>query len=115
MPEAYDFHDALIQIEMLFQSHILSFGYKEYSLETFADRKYFAGWKGSYGYLVIISHGGLFETYYAHCSKILVSVGENVYQGQNIALVGSTGYSTGPHCHFEVRYNGTPNNPLNYL
>ncbi|MBR3394722.1 MAG: peptidoglycan DD-metalloendopeptidase family protein [Firmicutes bacterium] len=75
----------------------------------------FAGWKGSYGYLVIISHGGLFETYYAHCSKILVSVGENVYQGQNIALVGSTGYSTGPHCHFEVRYNGTPNNPLNYL
>ena len=75
----------------------------------------FAGWKGSYGYLVIISHGGLFETYYAHCSKILVSVGENVYQGQNIALVGSTGYSTGPHCHFEIRYNGTPNNPLNYL
>ena len=75
----------------------------------------FAGWKGSYGYLVIISHGGLYETYYAHCSKILVSVGENVYQGQNIALVGSTGYSTGPHCHFEVRYNGTPYNPLNYL
>ena len=75
----------------------------------------FAGWKGSYGYLVIISHGGLYETYYAHCSKILVSAGENVYQGQNIALVGSTGYSTGPHCHFEVRYNGTPYNPLNYL
>ena len=75
----------------------------------------FAGWKGSYGYLVIISHGGLLETYYAHCSKILVSVGDNVYQGQNIALVGSTGYSTGPHCHFEVRFNGTPNNPLNYL
>ncbi len=75
----------------------------------------FAGWKGSYGYLVIISHGGLYESYYAHCSKILVSVGENVYQGQNIALVGSTGYSTGPHCHFEVRYNGTPYNPLNYL
>ena len=75
----------------------------------------FAGWKGSYGYLVIISHGGLYETYYAHCSKILVSVGDNVYQGQNIALVGSTGYSTGPHCHFEIRYNGTPYNPLNYL
>lgn len=75
----------------------------------------FAGWKGSYGYLVIISHGGLYETYYAHCSKILVSVGENVYQGQNIALVGSTGYSTGPHCHFEVRYNGSPQNPLNFL
>jgi murein DD-endopeptidase MepM/ murein hydrolase activator NlpD len=75
----------------------------------------FAGWKGSYGYLIIISHGGLYETYYAHCSKILVSAGENVYQGQNIGLVGSTGWSTGPHCHFEVRYNGTPYNPLNYL
>ena len=75
----------------------------------------FAGWKGSYGYLVIINHGGLFETYYAHCSKILVSAGDNVYQGQHIGLVGSTGFSTGPHCHFEVRYNGQPVNPLSYL
>ena len=75
----------------------------------------FAGWKGSYGYLIIISHGGLYETYYAHCSKVLVSAGDTVYQGQNIGTVGSTGYSTGPHCHFEIRYNGTPYNPLNYL
>ena len=75
----------------------------------------FAGWKGSYGYLVIIDHGSLYETYYAHCSQLLVSVGDQVYQGQNIALVGSTGQSTGPHVHFEVRYKGEPFNPLNYL
>jgi len=75
----------------------------------------FAGWKGSYGYVVIINHGSLYETYYAHCSKILVSAGEKVYQGQNIALVGSTGNSTGPHLHFEIRYNDNPKNPLDYL
>lgn len=75
----------------------------------------FAGWKGSYGYVVIISHGSLYETYYAHCSKLLVSAGEKVYQGQNIALVGNTGNSTGPHLHFEIRYNDNPKNPLDYL
>lgn len=75
----------------------------------------FAGWKNSYGYIVIIDHGGLYTTYYAHCSQLLVSAGQNVVQGQNIALVGSTGYSTGPHCHFEIRYNDSPQNPLNYL
>jgi len=75
----------------------------------------YAGWKGTYGYMIIISHGGLYETYYAHCSKLLVEEGDKIYQGQNIALVGSTGRSTGPHLHFEVRYNGTPYNPLNYL
>lgn len=75
----------------------------------------FSGWKGTYGYLIIISHGSLYETYYAHCSKLLVSAGEKVYQGQNIALVGSTGRSTGPHLHFEIRYNDNPKNPLDYL
>ena len=75
----------------------------------------FAGWHGSYGYLIIIDHGGLYETYYAHCSQLLVSAGDEVTQGQNIGLVGSTGFSTGPHCHFEVRYNGTPTDPLGYL
>ena len=75
----------------------------------------FAGRKGSFGNLVIVNHGNGRETYYAHCSKILVSVGDCVVQGQRIANVGSTGNSTGPHCHFEIRVNGTPVNPLNYL
>ena len=74
-----------------------------------------ASWMGSYGNLVIISHGNGIETYYAHCSKILVSVGTQVNSGDTIALVGSTGNSTGPHLHFEVRTNGTPVNPQNYL
>ncbi len=75
----------------------------------------FAGYQSSYGYIVKIDHGGGYETYYAHCSKLHVSAGERVYQGQHIANVGSTGYSTGPHLHFEVRYLGTPKNPLNYI
>ena len=75
----------------------------------------FAGWKGGYGNLVIVDHGGFYQTYYAHCSEMLVSEGDQVYQGQNIALCGSTGNSTGPHLHFEVRYKGDPNNPLDYL
>lgn len=75
----------------------------------------FAGYSGSYGYVVKIDHGGGYVTVYAHCSKILVHVGEAVYQGQHIANVGSTGRSTGPHCHFEVQYLGVQKNPLNYL
>ena len=75
----------------------------------------FAGVKGTYGNLVILSHSNGFLTYYAHCSKLLVNVGENVTQGQPIAAVGSTGRSTGPHCHFEVRYENKPIDPLCYL
>ncbi len=75
----------------------------------------YAGWMGSYGYLVRIDHGNGYETYYAHNSSIVTSVGAHVYKGQQIARVGSTGNSTGPHCHFEVRYNGARRNPLNYL
>lgn len=75
----------------------------------------FAGWKSSFGYVVIIDHGGLYETLYAHCSKILVNAGDEVYQDKTIALVGSTGNSTGPHLHFEVHYKGVAYNPLNYL
>ena len=70
---------------------------------------------GGYGYLVIIDHENGYQTYYAHCSQLLVSVGDRVAQGDNIALVGSTGDSTGPHCHFEIRLNGVPQNPANYI
>ena len=70
---------------------------------------------GTYGNLVIISHGNGIETYYAHCSRILVSVGQQVSSGDNIAAVGSTGNSTGPHLHLEVRINGSPVNPQRYL
>lgn len=80
-----------------------------------AGRVSFAGWKGSYGYTVIINHGNGYETYYAHCSKLLVSVGETVSRGDLIARMGSTGNSTGSHCHFEIRYNGVTKNPENYL
>ena len=72
----------------------------------------FSGEKGTYGNLVILSHGNGFLTYYAHCSKLLVQVGDSVTQGQPIAAVGSTGRSTGPHCHFEVRYQNNPIDPL---
>lgn len=75
----------------------------------------FAGWKGSYGYLVIITHDNGVQTYYAHNSSLLVSAGDKVYQGQAIAKAGSTGNSTGVHCHFEVRVRGSAVNPLNYL
>ena len=75
----------------------------------------YAGWMSGYGYLVQISHGNGYVTYYGHNSSLTVSVGQHVYKGQQIARVGSTGNSTGNHCHFEVRYNGVARNPLKYL
>lgn len=75
----------------------------------------YAGYKGSYGYMVVISHGNGVETYYAHCSRLYVSAGDSVSQGTVIAAVGSTGNSTGPHLHLEVRVNGVAKNPQNYL
>ena len=75
----------------------------------------FSGRKGSYGYMIVISHGNNVQTYYAHCSKLYVSAGETVSQGQTIAAVGSTGNSTGPHLHLEIRVNGVAYNPQNYL
>lgn len=74
-----------------------------------------AGWNNSYGNLVMIDHGGGIVTLYAHNSKLLVKTGDVVSRGQNIALSGSTGMSTGPHIHFEVRVNGEYKNPMDWL
>ena len=75
----------------------------------------YAGWNKAYGNMVIIDHGGGITTLYGHGSEILVQVGQTVFQGTPVLKVGSTGYSTGPHAHFEVRINGEYVQPLDYI
>lgn len=74
-----------------------------------------AGYNGAYGNMVIIDHGGGVSTLYAHGSEILVQVGQTVKRGEPVLKVGSTGYSTGPHAHFEVRLNGVVTDPMPYI
>ena len=74
-----------------------------------------SGWRGGYGNAVVVDHGNGLATLYAHSSALLVGVGQTVSQGQTIALIGSTGNSSGPHLHFEVRVNGSAVDPLLYL
>jgi murein DD-endopeptidase MepM/ murein hydrolase activator NlpD len=74
-----------------------------------------AGWMGGYGYAVLIDHGNGFATLYGHNERVIVSAGQHVSQGQVISYSGSTGNSTGPHVHFEVRLNGVPVDPMGYL
>lgn len=79
----------------------------------------YSGWYGGYGKVVILEHGIVngkpITTLYAHMSTIKVANGQKVAKGQVVGYEGTTGYSTGPHCHFEVRVNGQPNNPGNYV
>ena len=76
---------------------------------------YSAGWNGGYGLCVIIDHGGGVMTLYGHCSALYVSAGQTVSRGETIAAVGSTGNSTGPYLHFEVRLNGSYVDPYPYV
>lgn len=78
-------------------------------------RVIFNGWYGGYGKVVIVDHGMDYSTLYAHLSRINASRGQTIIKGQTIGYEGQTGYSTGPHLHFEVRRSGKPQNPLNYL
>ena len=75
----------------------------------------YSGWMGGYGYAIMIDHGGGLVTIYGHNSSLAAREGQRVSQGQVVAYAGSTGYSTGPHCHFEVRLHGEVTEPLNYL
>lgn len=75
----------------------------------------FSGWKGGYGYCIVVDHQNGYETLYGHCSKLIADVGDNVRRGDLVAQVGSTGASTGNHLHFEVHKNKTPINPTQFF
>ena len=91
--------------------------YNKYIVAANSGTVIFAGWRDGYGNAVIIDHGGGVTTLYAHIisNGILVRLGSHVEAGQSIAKIGSTGNSTGPHLHFEVRVNGEHQDPLKYI
>ena len=74
-----------------------------------------SGWDGGYGYKIVIDHGNGYETWYGHNSRLLVSAGDSVRKGEEIARIGSTGFATGPHCHYEILLWGKPIDPTPYL
>jgi murein DD-endopeptidase MepM/ murein hydrolase activator NlpD len=74
-----------------------------------------AGWSNGYGRLVIVDHGNGYETYYAHLSRVDVIEGQSIHQGERVGAVGTSGHSTGPHLHYEVRVGGVPINPYRFL
>jgi murein DD-endopeptidase MepM/ murein hydrolase activator NlpD len=80
-----------------------------------AGRVVYAGWMSGYGNIVVLDHGGGLSSAYGHNTSVAVAVGQDVQAGQVIAYSGSTGHSTGPHVHFEVRVNGEPVDPMGYL
>ncbi len=99
-----------------FHSGIDILGSSGTPIKTAASGKViYSGIEPGYGKLVIVYHGGGFSTVYAHASKLLVKKGQRVKRGQLVARVGSTGRSTGPHLHFEIRRGSDAENPLNYL
>ena len=75
----------------------------------------YAGWQAGYGRLVVVEHGYGFSTRYGHCSRVNVRVGQEIKKGQVVGFIGSTGHSTGSHCHYEVRIHGMPVDPMKYL
>ena len=75
----------------------------------------YTGYRSGYGYVVEINHGAGYTSIYAHLSKVLVQPGQRVAKGDLIGRMGSTGRSSGPHLHFEIRKNGVPKNPFNYI
>ena len=78
-----------------------------------AETSYIPGY--SYGMYVVVDHGGVYTSTYAHMSAVNVYVGQEVAQGDVLGCVGNTGYSTGPHLHFEIRLNGEPQDPFGYV
>ncbi|MCH5187591.1 MAG: peptidoglycan DD-metalloendopeptidase family protein [Oscillospiraceae bacterium] len=114
-PFGYRTHPISGQTGSLHRGIDISTGYGTNIVAGEAGVVTIAKYNSSYGRYIVINHGNGYTTLYAHNSQLLVSVGQTVSRGQVIAKAGSTGNSTGPHCHFEVSYNGTLQNPLNYL